>query len=160
MSTETSTTTSSSEETTSPEGEETTGPDTSTDSDDLNAPTEETSVLDLKVGDCFTAAAEATSVESVPLIDCNAPHLYEVYQVEDLTTDSLPSSTEIESLAGEICTPAFETYVGISYDSSMYYTSYLYPTATSWAMGDRAITCVLTSGDGSELTGSAAGTAQ
>ncbi|VEG29077.1 Uncharacterised protein [Actinomyces howellii] len=143
--------------------QESTGTDdtnTTASDEEVDTTTEDTSALDLKVGDCFNdEGTSGTSVTSVPTIDCNAPHTYEVYYEEDLTTSSAPTGTEVDALGTEICEPAFETFVGIDYASSVYMYSYLYPSADTWATGDRTVTCVISSTDGSQLTGSVEGTA-
>ncbi len=144
------------------------------------------SAMDFQVGDCLiygdnsvpaspTAATDsATSapsasasggtggtVASGSLVDCSAPHLYEVYAEGAISADAFPSDELMEQYIADICYDAFETYVGISYDDAYSQNTYavtaLRPTQSTWEQGDRAVSCVLASADGSELTGSARG---
>ena len=116
--------------------------------------------MDLDIGDCFTEIEDENSVETVPLIDCNAPHLYEVYAEGNITDSTLPVGDAMTEWGTNICVDPFEDYVGIDYYTSTAYSiTYLNPTAGSWANGDRTISCLITSMDGSELVGSAKDTA-
>lgn len=128
--------------------------------DKVDTSTEDKSSMDLDVGDCFTEIEDENSVETVPLIDCKAPHVYEVYAEGNITDSTLPVGDAMTDWGTRICVAPFKDYVGIDYYASTAYDiTYLNPTPGSWANGDRTISCLITSTDGSELVGSAKNTA-
>ncbi|RAX20802.1 MULTISPECIES: septum formation family protein [Actinomyces] len=105
------------------------------------------------------SAAEPGTVSSVDLIDCAAPHRYEVYAEGAIAADAFPEGDLMEQYVSDICYDAFENYVGTSYDDAYtqgrYAVTSLRPTQSTWAQGDRRVSCLLTSVDGGDLTGSA-----
>ena len=120
-----------------------------------------TAVADLRVGDCFNDESPTGSdVDSVEVVDCDAPHQYEAYNNYDIPGSDLP---EREAMGREVrngCYSSFTTYVGIPYENSTYRINSFNPTAGSWARGDRTIICTIKSGDGSPVTGSLKGAAR
>ncbi len=116
---------------------------------------EETSVFDLEEGDCFGAAGDR--IETVNVVDCEQPHIYEVYSLFDYEGDdeAYPGSEEIRAHADEQCESDFEDFVGIDYQSSRWYITSVTPSEETWADGDREIVCTLNLEDTSEVTGSA-----
>ena len=116
---------------------------------------------ELQVGDCFSYSnSSSTQVGDVEVVDCSAPHLYEVYNNYQITQSTFPDTSTMESEQRTACYDTFETYVGTSYDRSQYDATTLTPTEASWAQGDRTITCILKTKDGSEITGSLKGAAK
>ncbi|WP_158247601.1 septum formation family protein [Actinomyces qiguomingii] len=99
------------------------------------------------------------TVASATLVDCASPHLYEVYAEGTISADGFPVGYVMEQYVADICYDAFESYVGISYNDAYsqgrYAVTSLRPTKATWQQGDRAVSCILTSVDGSELTGTA-----
>ena len=132
------------------------GADASASPDGSEAPEgEETSVFDLEEGDCFGAAGE--QVETVNVVDCEQPHIYEVYALVDYETedDAYPGEEAVRTYADEQCEAEFEGFVGIDYESSRWYITSVTPSEETWADGDREIVCTLNLEDNSEVTGSA-----
>ena len=117
---------------------------------------------ELQVGDCFSFNNNdsSTQVSDVEVVDCSAPHLYEVYSNYQIPQSTFPDENTMKSEQYTACHDTFETYVGIPYDQSQYDATTLTPTENSWAQGDHAITCFLMSKDGSQLTGSLKGAAK
>lgn len=111
-------------------------------------------------GDCFnnsdTNAVQVASVEGVP---CTSPHDGEAYGSHLVVEATYPGATAMISAAEAGCLDRFDDYVGLDFQSSVYNFSFLYPTEESWKTGDREVVCIITSLDGSKLTGSAKGTA-
>ncbi len=107
------------------------------------APAGEVNYWELEVGMCLDDANLPETFTSIPLIDCAEPHDSEVYEIETLADGPYPGDDEIFRLAEEICFDAFEPYVGISYDRSLYYFAYYWPEKNNWGAGDRDIVCVL-----------------
>ncbi len=125
----------------------------------------ETSVFDLEVGDCFSA--ESDSVESVLVVDCEQSHTYEAFFVFDHEAgpdEEYPGDDAMLTYADDACRPPFEEFVGMDYESSIWYITSVTPSAETWAEGDREIICTLdqqdSDGDAIEVTGTAEGTAE
>ncbi len=120
----------------------------------------DTSVFDLKVGDCFNDQADLTQTEvsAVPTVDCAEPHDNEIYFEYSMTGTIFPGETAILDEASTRCLTAFEPFVGISFADSILDIFPITPTAGSWAEGDRVVYCALYAFDLSKLTGSMRGT--
>ena len=123
------------------------------------------SVFDLQQGDCFDAglnSGQVTEISEVRAIPCAEPHVYEMFSVADYPAGESPSAADADYTPWERdnCLGRFEAYVGINYDSSMYYISALVPTDSSWAQGDHTLMCFLHNDPESAMTGSARGAAQ
>ncbi|MBD8505012.1 septum formation family protein [Hoyosella sp. G463] len=117
------------------------------------------SAFKLRVGDCLSESATDTQVESVGVVPCSSPHGREVYALVDLEDGPFPAEEELIETVEIACYDEFEPFVGIDYASSRFYMSYLYPTESSWADGDREVVCMLFDPEG-DMTGSARGTAE
>jgi len=113
---------------------------------------------DLGVGDCTNddLTGEVADVETV---DCDESHVAEVYAVFDLEGRDFPGDAETASQAEDGCNgPRFEDYVGIPYNQSTLYTTFLTPTEESWNdADDRTVICFAVTEDRSPTTGSVEG---
>jgi hypothetical protein len=123
------------------------------------------SVFDLQVGDCFDAAFdpnEYTEISEVRAVPCAEPHVYEMYSVAEYPQGEAPSGPEEDYTPWETenCLGTFASYVGIDYDSSVYYISALVPTDESWSQGDNTLMCFLHNDEETAVTGSARGAAR
>jgi hypothetical protein len=120
------------------------------------------SVFALQPGTCVQnpdlITGRVTTVVEVP---CDQPHTHEVYHKVTYTPpDGAFDEARISQFASEQCTQSFAAYVGIPFDRSQYYYVQFSPTQESWTQqGDREVVCLLFQ-QGTELTGSARGTAQ
>jgi hypothetical protein len=115
-------------------------------------------VFALGVGDCATDDTSLEGeVQEVTIIDCAEPHASEVYHSYTMTEDSLPDEAGIQTIVEEQCLPAFESFVGVDYYSSIYDVTFLSPTADSWEAGDRELLCLIVDPSGAQVTGSLAG---
>lgn len=114
-----------------------------------------TSVLELQVGDCYNGGGGA-EVSTVEKKACTEPHDAEVFA--NLThpdaAGAYPGRVAIEFYAEEECINAFDDYVGVAYEDSELFLSYLSPTEDGWNRGDKVVTCVITAEEGQKLTGS------
>lgn len=124
---------------------------------------EVTSVFDLESGDCFSATGD--EVETVTVVDCEQPHLYEVFGVFDHEAgndDPYPGDEAMLEYADAECQPLFEDFVGSDYESSIYWITSVTPSDETWnEADDREIVCALKLGEtATETTGSAEGTAE
>jgi hypothetical protein len=126
--------------------------------DEPTLPVGEGSVFSLEVGTCFDEPTPvAGRIAEVPVVDCEQAHDHEVHALVTLEDGEFPGPIEVVGHADEACVEHFEAYVGVDYAESVYLVSYYAPSAESWALGDRTITCFLYDEFGASI-GSAAGT--
>jgi Septum formation len=121
----------------------------------------ETSIFDLRPGDCFSSGE--TAIVSVFVVDCSEQHVYEAFAVFDHDAgpdDEYPGDQAIGEYANSACQPPFEEYVGIAYEDSIWYITSIPPSEETWAEGDREIVCTLTNEQETEVTGSAEGSGE
>lgn len=122
------------------------------------------SVGGLEVGDCYDLPDAGSVPEwssSVYAVPCDESHMFELYADIDVPESQLPAGEypgdeAIWEAADAVCLPAFEAYVGESYEDSFLEFWYYTPTEISWKYDDRRVLCVLGDEDG-RVTGSAEG---
>ena len=102
------------------------------------------------VGECYSL--DGTQPVPAP---CAGPHYYEVYHQFEAGGSEYPTSFDLD----EACYAAFESFVGIDYWDSAYFSDTVLPAEGEWAGGERTVTCALNE-PFTELTGSAAGTSR
>lgn len=107
----------------------------------------------LRAGDCFDQP-ESDTFLVVHGIPCDAPHTFEVFRLVKLEADSYPTAAEMLDLARQNCLPAFEGYVGISFEASTWFVNYLAPAPEAWTQGDRRMLCVLQNETQTHVSGS------
>jgi hypothetical protein len=110
----------------------------------------------IDVGECFDFP-DALRVAAVKA--CDEPHEGEMFVVDaplGLDEDDAPYPTDAEwqTLAEEICTPAFGEYTGTSIDDQADLSySIIYPGAAEWEdVAARTMSCAIVSADGTLLT--------
>jgi hypothetical protein len=112
----------------------------------------ERSLATLTVGDCFSSerlsAGEAAA--AVELVDCAAPHTFEVIATTDAPGDV--DFEQVEDFAQRSCLEQFSPYVGVPYDSSVLELVWITPHAEGWDSGDRRLFCGVTD-PGRDLVG-------
>ena len=116
-----------------------------------------TAIDSVGVGDCFSGpdiSTSMTEVSNVEVVDCNEPHRYEMYAINEMTDSSYPGQSQAADMANDYCLSRFQSFVGLDYDSSIYYMAAFVPSSESWSQGDRSIQCALRLQDG-EKVGSA-----
>lgn len=124
-----------------------------------STPTETTtpvSVFEVAIGQCFNPPTGPPKVELSDLtsVACSAPHTQESYAHPTYAApaggdDSIyPGDAALVAFAKGSCGQAFEAYVGVSYQDSSLFFTYLLPSARSWEQGkDRTVLCfVMTTG--------------
>lgn len=112
------------------------------------------------VGTCMNGINEGVAVttSSTRPVDCGTPHDNEVVGVVALDdSGAFPGDATIEATAQRECVRLFADYVGIAFDASVLEMLPLVPTELSWSKGDRQISCIVLTVDGSRLTGSVKG---
>jgi uncharacterized RDD family membrane protein YckC len=107
----------------------------------------------LQAGDCFDLFLN--SIDSVTATRCSELHTYEVFGTAKLPTGARPSDDELQQLASDKCIPLFARYVGIPFDQSAWFASYIVPDPGSWLLGNRTLTCYLANEAEAKIRGSA-----
>jgi len=129
--------------------------------------------VDVDVGECFNSEALTESyltgtdaaVNDLDLIECNDPHMYEVYAIGVLAdTPSYPTADQLDAEWERVCEPAFGTFTGMTFEDlvvaterrpgetaaewearvatmSIYASGSLYPDREGWTDGNRRIEC-------------------
>ncbi|MET9323905.1 DUF4190 domain-containing protein [Streptomyces sp. NPDC003038] len=111
-------------------------------------------VEDIRMGDCFNTDDDLAEYQdkdggqaafSVRIVPCDQPHEGEAYAVFDLEGGSYPGTEKVISVAEEKCAgTALTDYVGDAAKLPEKLEVYYYhPQSTTWALGDREVTCFL-----------------
>lgn len=100
-----------------------------------------TDVFQIRLGDCLNDPAHDQDVVEVETVPCAEPHDYEVYHHAELPDGEYPVG--VSGQADEICSTAFETFVGMPLEVSTLEFSHYTPTVGSWLDGDRAVDCLI-----------------
>jgi len=122
---------------------------------------EDLDAFPMREGDCFDGSLDMNQARSVGIsgggfaeemaaIPCSEPHDNELYAVFDLSDrlpylalERFPGEEGIVSFSRDGCFERFENFIGISYEESTLLVRMLYPTAESWAQGDREVSCMV-----------------
>lgn len=121
-------------------------------------PDAEEDVFSLQVGDCLDDADAADEVTTLRKADCADPHNSEIFARTEVDDATFPGGDVLQSRLVEFCRgDAFTEFIGIPFAQSRYVTRGYYPTAESWANGDRELLCTVADESGAQLTGSLAG---
>jgi hypothetical protein len=97
-------------------------------------------------GDCLETLPEGEIVRSYDVIDCDEPHVGEVYLVESLAEsrdEEYPGEAEAVRRTEAVCLNAFEEFVGRSFETSEFGVYYVTPLALSWRLDDDAVCIVV-----------------
>ena len=115
----------------------------------------------LREGDCFELVDPQTpSVDIVRALPCASEHVYEVFFVGDMPDGAFPGDAAVSTFANDNCLPAFEAYVGLAFEDSVWYGTPIGPNEGTWAGGDRRVACLLHNAEESAVSGSARGSEQ
>lgn len=98
----------------------------------------------LQVGDCVDIAdASGEVVEGIDERPCNFEHEYEVFFSGAAEGSAYLSDAAFDDYYRANCLPAFEAYIGETYEDSALDIFWLVPTEEAWADGDRTIQCLV-----------------
>lgn len=121
-----------------------------------------TSVFDLEVGDCFSV--ESDELATVVVVACEESHEYEAFAVLDHEAgeaDPYPGDDAMLDYGNTECQAPFQVYVGVEYETSIWYITSVFPSEETWAAGDRELVCTVHQQDADSepiaVTGSAEG---
>ena len=95
---------------------------------------------EFQVGDCINGAI-GWNRSNTDVVPCTAPHTYQIVgKVAYVTADdTFPGRDALLQLGDEECDAAFEGFVGIAYDDSIWHMSIWVPTSGTWEAGDRDV---------------------
>ena len=121
--------------------------------------------FDVELGDCVQQPdaddADVEEVESVEAVPCDQPHDGEVYSIFDLPDGDFPGDEEVGAAGEDRCVEDFGSFIGLSYDESVYDITSLFPTRESWeSADDREYVCIAVAPKGETVTGSLEGAAE
>ncbi|CAL4858461.1 septum formation family protein [Microbacterium sp. MM2322] len=122
-------------------------------------------VFTIKVGDCFFDDAlagvtgdEQSETSTVRAVPCDEKHMFEAYHDFTLPEGEFPGADVLDEKALTECGTAFDEYIGVPYEDSIYEYSYYTPSPETWEYNDdRLVSCVLSDPEGETLTGSLKG---
>lgn len=98
---------------------------------------------DVKVGDCLKEIPSGGRVLTVQTTGCDQPHAGEVFAVLLMPDGDFPGQNAIDDYADR-CSPELASYSPAAMEDDTIQMFVLYPTAETWAQGDRAVTCIAT----------------
>lgn len=119
------------------------------------------SVFDVREGDCIVPPTDVKAeLESVKVVPCKTAHTQEAFAIEPYVdkanpkADAYPGDQVLTAFADGVCLQDYQGYVGVAYQDSKLFYTYLLPSARSWNEGkDRKIVCIVTT-TGEQLTAS------
>jgi hypothetical protein len=108
----------------------------------------ELDVFAVKVGDCVidptlvSDADEASEISELAAVPCADEHDLEIIHEFALPDGDFPTDEAVDEAAGAECIPAFDEFIGFTYEDSALGLSYLSPTQGSWEeLDDRLVQC-------------------
>ena len=112
-------------------------------------------LFDLGLGDCLNDAdiPLRSDMTDAPRVSCDDPHDSELFAILGVEGSAFPGESELVAQGQSRCARAFGDFVGIPFANSTLDFRFYYPTASSWAQGDRTIYCVAFD-PGLQVTGS------
>ncbi len=109
-------------------------------------------IEDLQVQDCFDFE-DAEEISEVDARPCTEAHGYELFHIATFTgPDAYPTEDQWVNFIFDACAPAFEAYVGRTYESSALDFVPFTPTEEGWDDGDRVVQCALVDPADAQLT--------
>jgi hypothetical protein len=109
-----------------------------------DAPEGAVTLFDLELGDCLNDAGVPlrSDMTDVPRVGCEEPHDSEMFAILGVEGSTFPGERELVSQGQDRCARAFGDFIGIPFANSTLDFRFYYPTASSWAQGDRTIYCL------------------
>ena len=107
-------------------------------------------VTQLRDGDCLTGANLNLNLNTpwpklAQAVPCSQSHTAEVFYANNnfwSKAGSYPGDTTVQKDATAACDSAFQSYVGTSYEQSMYSWADIVTDAANWTTGSRGLHCV------------------
>lgn len=120
------------------------------------------SAFDVKPGDCVVPPTEVhAELSKLKVVPCTSAHTQEAYALvtykaagDKAAGDAFPGDATLKQFADGACAEHYRPYVGIDYQDSALFFTYLLPSARGWQQGkDRDVLCLVTT-TGEQLTAS------
>jgi len=112
-----------------------------------------TSFAEAPPGPCYDLDVENGLLVGWSEVSCEGPRDVEVSFAAQFEEGPFPGDAYLTDRAEETCRDAFEVYVGLSPEESVYGADWLLPTEDTWASGARQGICLVVADDGSALIG-------
>lgn len=118
--------------------------------------TTEISVFDIQPGQCFNPPSEVKAeLATVFAVPCDTEHIQEAYAraayeaPTGTEVGAYPGGPALEAFAHKACQANYEPYIGVIYQNSSLFYTYLLPSARGWEQdGDRTVICfIITTGN-------------
>ncbi|UYO95713.1 septum formation family protein [Microbacterium sp. M28] len=102
-------------------------------------------IFSLKVGDCMPGDAMSGAEQSdADVVPCSEPHGYEVYHEFELADGEFPGADAIQAEVEAQCLPAFDSFIGLTFEESALDITWYEPTEDSWTEADdRLVQCLV-----------------
>lgn len=98
----------------------------------------------LRVGDCLLDPGSDPTITKVTRVPCSQLHGYEVFGAFQLTdAASFPGTEKSQTDADNGCGDRFTPFIGRPITGSKLSYTFFMPTETTWAKGDRSVTCMV-----------------
>ena len=94
-----------------------------------------------------------TGTSEAKVVDCSAPHQYEMIGTAKSKASSYADSNTAEEIS-TVCEPLLQSYVGSSSKAEDYAVAALTPKQPAWDQGDHEFTCFAQNADDSPLNNS------
>lgn len=98
---------------------------------------------DVRAGDCFNWDRDESGTYPPSVVDCREPHAGEFFFIGNLDFVDYPGIETADATADDLCLDQFDSYVGIEYSDSIWYSNGLYPSQEQWDTGDHSFHCLL-----------------
>ncbi|MHB1521679.1 MAG: septum formation family protein [Ferrimicrobium sp.] len=107
------------------------------------------SVFKLSVGDCLVPPSKIQAdLTTVTVVACTQPHTQQVFglvRLPESSSASYPSMPQLDAQANGLCLDRFDRFVGVPYQRSKLFFTYMLPSVGSWSAGDRSVVCIVES---------------
>ena len=111
------------------------------------------SFIDAPAGPCYDLEVSDGILTGWTEVSCDGARQIEVSLAAELDDGPFPGGNALDTQAATTCSNAFESYVGVAHEDSIFDVQWLMPSETNWADGDRQGICLIVADDGSDLTG-------
>jgi hypothetical protein len=110
---------------------------------------------EIRVGDCFDLKdPEEELIDDVEAKPCTDAHEFEMFFIGEMPDGAYPGDDQVGTYVVNTCLPAFEAYVGLSYEQSVLDIYWLTADEAGWNAGDHEVQCAVFHPTNDELTGS------
>ena len=123
----------------------------------------EVGVFAVQEGDCINFPTDqGDGVGSFGAVACTEPHDGEIFELFDITGfDEFPGEQVLAQESDAGCFNAFESFIGLDVNESMFVVQRVSPSEDTWNdLDDREVICIVVPPDGMPLTMSLEGVAQ